>query len=184
MEVGWERVKEVFGEASELTGPARQSYLDEACRDQPELRAEVARLLAEQNAGASTLPTSSIWERPPAFASQQVLDNRFEILRLIGRGGYGEVYEVQDQLLNRRVALKTLRRDVLNDAAVRERFKREIRVAQRISHHNVCRVFDVILTSSDDAEIVSFTMELLAGETLAEFLSRCGTLDQPRASAR
>lgn len=178
MGLDWERVKEVFGEALELAGAAQQTYLDDACRGDPELRAEVDRLLTEHNTTLNALETSSIWERPPAFEAGQILNSRFEIVRLIGRGGFGEVYEVVDQLLDKKLALKTLQREVLNDPDAKSRFKREIAVAQQISHPNVCRVFDVLVTERDGFEVISFTMELLEGETLAALLARQGPFDE------
>ncbi|HVZ73016.1 MAG TPA: serine/threonine-protein kinase [Polyangia bacterium] len=97
---------------------------------------------------------------------------RYRVTRLIGAGAVGEVYEVEDELLHEAVALKTLREIVAEDAVPVERFRREIQLARRVTHRNVCRTFDV--GQHDDGEgppLVFITMELLRGPTLAEELA-------------
>lgn len=180
MTPNWLYIKEVFSNAIELDTPERGPYLDTACDGQPEVRNEVDRLLQEVHP-SKTLETSSIWESASVFQPGQILKDRFEIIRRIGSGGFGEVYEAHDRFLNRRLALKTLRREVAACANSRERFKREIAVAQNVSHRNLCRVFDVIVSPLDEADVVSFTMELLDGETLSERLSRVGAMTEKEA---
>jgi serine/threonine protein kinase len=87
----------------------------------------------------------------------------------------GEVYECDDIELGQPVALKALRpRTRAADSAVR--FKREILLARKVTHPNVCRVFDLGRYSKDGADIDFFTMELVEGETLAALLDREGPL--------
>lgn len=98
----------------------------------------------------------------------------------------GEVYEAEDQELHERVALKTiLPRFSLNDAA-QVRFRQEVNLARKVTHPNVCRVFDVFRhPSTPDAAsgdgILFVTMELLAGETLAGRLAKSGRLPSAEA---
>src|SRR5262245_64825726 len=89
----------------------------------------------------------------------------------------GEVYEAQDLDLNERVALKAIRAEIGDDELSRERFKREIQLARKVTHPNVCRTFDSV-RHEDGArsDTVIVTMELLRGETLAERLKRTGTM--------
>ena len=71
--------------------------------------------------------------RDPAFAPGQVVADRFEVVRFLGQGGMGDVYEVQDRLLGGRVALKTIRPETAADARVIERFQREVQLAHKRS---------------------------------------------------
>jgi tetratricopeptide (TPR) repeat protein len=90
---------------------------------------------------------------------------RYRVLDQIGEGGMGRVLLAEDEALRRRVALKTLKR---GDRASRNRFLREARVAARISHPNVCPIFEV----GQQGGRPFLAMELLSGETLAARLRR------------
>ena len=115
--------------------------------------------------------------RAPGLPEGEVLANRFRIVRFIARGGMGEVYEADDQVLRERVALKTIRPDVANDPRTMERFLREVHLARSVTHPNVARTFDVFHHES----LAFLTMELLAGHTLAERLSKQGRLSPEQA---
>src|SRR5689334_23131098 len=78
-----------------------------------------------------------------SFAKGELVAERYRVVRLIGEGGMGEVYEAEDLLLRESVALKLVRHDVAGDQKVVERFKREIQLARKVTHRNVCRIFDV-----------------------------------------
>ncbi len=110
--------------------------------------------------------------KPPVFAPDALLAARFRIVRFIARGGMGEVYEAEDQVLGERVALKTIRSDVGNDQRSMERFLREVHLSRSVTHPNVCRIFDVFHHDG----VTFLTMELLPGETLAERLTRAQRL--------
>ncbi len=113
-----------------------------------------------------------------AFAIGETVAERFRIVRFIGRGGMGEVYEAEDLELRGRVALKTVRSEIASNPQVMARFKQEIQLARKVTHPNVCRVFDVFhATRAGGAERVSFlTMELLNGKSLFERLRSEGRL--------
>lgn len=118
---------------------------------------------------------------PGALARGTVVAGRFHVIRRLGAGGMGEVYEAWDQELGAEVALKTLRSDLVGDHVALERFRREVQVARQVTHRNVCRLFDIIHLSQEDERgharvIVGLTMELLRGETLSERLSRGGPM--------
>jgi len=100
------------------------------------------------------------------------LDGRYQILRFVAAGGMGEVYEARDQLLEERVAIKLMRQDLVGKPGARERFADEIRLARKVTHYNVCRVFDV----GSEGQRVFYTMELHHGATLAARLDRAGKL--------
>jgi serine/threonine protein kinase len=112
------------------------------------------------------------------FRAGDLVAGRHKVIRFIAQGGMGEVYEVEDQVLHERVALKTVVATDDSDRDQRiERFKREVQLARRVTHPNVCRLFDVGFHVASDATAVIFlTMELLDGETLAARIRRLGRL--------
>jgi tetratricopeptide (TPR) repeat protein len=115
---------------------------------------------------------------PPRLGPGSLLAGRFRIVRFVAEGGMGEVYEAEDLELREQVALKTIRQDLASDPRLLERFKTEIHLARKVTHPNVCRIFDVFRHPSQGAtgETLFLTMELLRGETLAEHLKRKGRL--------
>ncbi len=97
----------------------------------------------------------------------QLLSDRYEIVRPIGRGGVGEVYEGRQVALDRPVAIKVLRPELTRNAAAVARFEREARTTCRLHHPNVVTVFDVGIADDGHRFLI---MELLEGTTLAERL--------------
>jgi eukaryotic-like serine/threonine-protein kinase len=80
-----------------------------------------------------------------------VLAGRFRIVRFIAGGGMGEVYEAEDQELRERVAVKIIRQEILAQPNAVARFKREVYLARKITHPNVCRIFDLFRHKPDGA---------------------------------
>ena len=115
------------------------------------------------------------------FDVGETLAGRFEIVRFIGRGGMGEVYEAEDLELHERVALKTLLPEYSADPRHIARFRREVHVARRVKHPNVCKIHDVGRHRVGSSDITFLTMELLAGENLGDFLKREGNLEPTEA---
>lgn len=111
------------------------------------------------------------------FIAGAILDNRYRILGLLGRGGMGEVYKAEDLKLNQTVALKFLPEHFAEDIAARERFYNEVRTARQVSHPNVCRVFDI--GEVEGAHFLS--MEFIDGDDLSSLLRRIGRLPQDKA---
>jgi serine/threonine protein kinase len=124
-----------------------------------------------------------------ALRAGALLADRFHIIRCLGRGGVGEVYEARDLELRASLALKLLRPALASDPQTAERFRREVLLSRRVTHPNVCRIFDVFHhfdplreEREDPAPDVTFvTMELLPGETLDERLRRGGRLPSQEA---
>jgi tetratricopeptide (TPR) repeat protein len=113
----------------------------------------------------------------PALPPGTELDGRYRIVRFIAAGGMGEVYEATDLALGAEVALKTIRPEVAARETVMERFRREILLARRVTHPNVCRIFDLGHHSLEDGGGITFlTMELLRGDTLRNRLREKGPL--------
>ena len=106
-----------------------------------------------------------------------ILGERYRLLRVLGRGGQGEVWHAFDLKLRVEVALKSLRPDLIRNERARELLRREVRAARQVVSPNVCRVFDLIV--EDGHEMVS--MEFVDGTTLSELLRERGPLDISRA---
>lgn len=109
---------------------------------------------------ASSLPTLSGEPSPVA----EVIAGRYRLVRWLGGGGMGRVYEVVDTELDERVALKVLKSGLSEEAI--ERFRREVRLTRRIQHKNVARMFDIGDHNGDKF----LTMELVEGEPLTRQL--------------
>lgn len=123
--------------------------------------------------------------RQPLVTVGQVLAGRFRIVRFIAQGGMGEVWEAEDlEFPGERVALKTIRPAIAANSWAVTSFRREIQLAKKISHPNVCRVFDLFQHKASvpprdgepSADVTFLTMEMLRGETLAQHLARDGAM--------
>src|SRR5215470_19714330 len=100
----------------------------------------------------------------PRLRPEELLAGRFSIVRFIARGGMGAVYEAQDLSLRTRVALKIIRSALLADSGALERFRREVLLARRVGHSNVCHVYEFYESRTSAGMPVHFlTMELLDG---------------------
>ncbi|MEM7587001.1 MAG: protein kinase [Acidobacteriota bacterium] len=128
--------------------------------------------------------------REPAFESSdgqilpgQILADRFRVNRLLGRGGMGTVFAARDQKLGEAVALKVVRSGISNADEERQRLRREVQLARKVTHTNVCRIYDLFehLDRHSGATLDLISMELLAGETLHEYRARQGTLSLEQA---
>jgi tetratricopeptide (TPR) repeat protein len=174
------RISTLVDSTFDLSIKELRSFLDRECPDDPELRAEVERRVLERD--TTTRLTSAV---PSPFthtlADGDVVAERYRITRLLGRGGMGEVYEAHDLLLKEDVALKTLRADLAGDETVLQRFQKEIALARKVTHPNVCRIFEVgIHHSAPSSPVLFFAMELLQGRTLADRI-RAGRLTREEA---
>lgn len=103
----------------------------------------------------------------------RLLDNRYEILEVIGTGGMAVVYKARCHRLNRLVAIKILRAEYTQDEEFRSRFHAESRAVAMLSHPNIVSVYDV--STTDEADYI--VMELIDGITLKQYMERKGTLN-------
>jgi eukaryotic-like serine/threonine-protein kinase len=108
----------------------------------------------------------------------QVLLGQFEVLQSAGRGAMGTVYRARQTTMDREVAIKVLRKDLLRDPAVIKRFQREARAVARLQHPNIVTVFLIGETPDGRPYLV---MEYVDGESLAAICGREGAMPPPRA---
>ncbi len=186
--VRWQRVEALLDQVLELDADAAAAFLDAECRDDDRLRAEVEALLSADAAAGDFLrqpAAERLRERSAADLEPFLPDDRsmswaeelsgrqlgpYEVLRRIGEGGMGVVYEARDPRLERSVALKVLPfRGATGGDEQRARFLREARAASALDHPNICTLYDVGETPDGQLYLV---MAYYAGETLAERLRR------------
>jgi tRNA A-37 threonylcarbamoyl transferase component Bud32 len=104
----------------------------------------------------------------------RTIDNKYRIEQLLGRGGMGAVYRARDMRLDRLVALKVVRAELLGDPEARRRFRREAQIVARLQHPSIVAVFDYGTFADGGAYLV---MELVRGEDLRHMLQREGRLE-------
>jgi serine/threonine protein kinase len=132
-------------------------------------------LKTPSNAEQATTPLSA-FKLPQVAAEEHLTDpalgalqQRYDILAELGRGGMGIVYKARDHETGAVVALKVLRPEIAGDAALIARFKSELLLARKITHKNVCRIYDL----HRFGETAAIAMEFVEGESLRAFLKRC-----------
>jgi len=180
----WTTIKALFEAAVEKPAAERPSFLVSASQDAVVIK-EVERLLANHDEAGSFLSSPAAAgpaygsDGAPSFSPGDLLADRFRVTRFIARGGMGEVYEAEDVELRERVALKSIRTELLLDPNAVDRFRREVHLAKKVTHPNVCRIFDLFRHQVSGAgetkssqSLLLVAMELLQGETLAERLQR------------
>jgi serine/threonine protein kinase len=178
----WARIRQVYDAALDLPAVDREAFVREHASGDPELCLEALAMLRNSSEDGGLLDISLFgrqWVRPATLARMltpgQTLAGRYRIVRPIGAGGMGEVYEAEDLEFGARVAVKTMR---VEDADALANFKREIQLARTVTHPNVCRIFDLHRHHDPESgSVVTFlTMELVDGETLTAHLARHGAL--------
>jgi len=137
---------------------AGDSSLDEAATDGGYILPPAAPLSTPTGDGGDTPVPAHLTSLPTGL----ILANRYQIVRSLGEGGMGSVYEAKDLELDRVIALKVIRPELAAHPAMLQRFNQEIIVSQRVTHQNVVRIFD--LGVSDELRFI--TMEYVAGRDL------------------
>jgi eukaryotic-like serine/threonine-protein kinase len=114
----------------------------------------------------------------PPLGVGSMIGDRYQILRLLGEGGMGRVYEAQHIVLRRRVALKLLRRDAASETESLARFRQEALAASRVGAPEIVEVVDFASHPIAGGQQTYMVMELLAGESLEDWMNRNARLDQ------
>jgi eukaryotic-like serine/threonine-protein kinase len=175
----WERTKQVFAAALAMAPALRAAYLEDCFQAEPHLRAPVEDLLSAHAEASATFlePGAFSFDPPWLFRPGDTVASRFLVTRAIARGAMGEVYEVRDERLRLRVALKAISPRLIGDQQTAERFRREVRVTREIAHEGLCRIFDFVehhvgtgLQIPSGTVIPCLTMQLLEGVSLEEWL--------------
>lgn len=159
-------IRQVFLSARDLVGDSQQEYLEQACSDDPDLRAEVEALLKDET--RSVAATAALEPRHPEDDELvgMTIGGRFRLVRLIGEGGFGLVYEgEQEQPVRRRVAVKILRRG-MDSKEVLARFEAERQALAVMEHPGIARVLDAGTTADGRPY---FVMELVRGERITDY---------------
>ena len=165
----YRQIKSIVQAALELD-PARQAaFLETACRDDPELKAEVKSLLDHDGKAAGFLET------PPVATGAAIARLKpgshlgpFEIVEAISAGGMGEVYRARDPRFPREVAIKLMPAAFADDPSHLARFEREARAAGSLNHPNILTVHDF----GRENAVPYLVSELLRGATLRERLEQ------------
>jgi serine/threonine-protein kinase len=175
----WERLKELFQATLDQPEELRAGFLAGACADDEPLRAEVAELLRANDAADSSFgppPLDALAEAlaetdapPPIGFSGDLPGERvegFRLLRHIGAGGMGVVFEAEQERPRRRVALKVLRGVPAGDQR-RRLFEREVEALARLRHPDIAAIYHSGQTEQGEPY---FAMELAQGTTLGDAL--------------
>jgi serine/threonine-protein kinase len=121
---------------------------------------------------AGLLPSDSEDGRHWEKRLRRAMGDDYELLSLLGRGGYGRVYRVRDLHLEREVALKVLHPHLTADPGVVERFRREAQLAARLNHPNIVAIYDI----GGRSGMIWYTMELVKGPNLGQLVEKEGPL--------
>jgi serine/threonine protein kinase len=166
----WARIKEIFGDALDVPEPQRPAFLDESCGSDAAMRQEIERLLeAERGPLESPVPGAVAQLTPPDLTRGEML-GPYRVETKIGQGGMGVVYRAWDTRLDRRIVLKVLRPEQLNDPAHRQRLVREARAASGLTHPNIVTVHDI----GSDRNIDFIAMEHVDGRSLDQIIPAGG----------
>ncbi|HEY1648915.1 MAG TPA: protein kinase [Terracidiphilus sp.] len=186
----WERLNPLFNAAIETPRGERSAFIAEACGNDSELRRELVALIdahEQPDSAAEKIKEhiqTLVLRAHPGFSSGDVVMGRFRIVRELGSGGMGDVYEALDLELSQAIALKSIRPEIVENPGVLARFRREVQLARRLSGPNVCRIHELFVIGSSGALDSAFlTMEFLDGITLSDRVKQTGPIPWREAQA-
>ena len=122
-------------------------------------------------------PTATLETPIEELSTGSIFAGRYQIIEELGRGGMGKVYRALDKKLNEEVALKLIKPEIASDKKTLERFSNELKIARKISHRNIGRVYEMM----EEKGTHFITMEYVPGEDLKSFIRRSGRIDIPKA---
>ena len=162
----WQRIEDLFHDASQLHGAARAAFLESQCQGDQATFQEVASLLAASESNNRFLEQPTFDLGIKILAQSGALEGRslghYQIIRLLGEGGMGEVYLAEDKKLERYVALKFLVSGLFDDQVAKDQLMREARAVAKLEHPHICPVYGV--ESIDEYDFI--VMPYMEGQTL------------------
>ena len=172
-----ERVMKIISQARQQPPAERESFVRLACDTESTLYKEIADTLKWEDRMGNFLqePLIALTMLGRPFQPGEVIEGRFEIVRAIGEGGMGIVYEAIDRKRNARIAIKSAK------PGFQRLLSPELEGALKVRHSNICLVNQIHTTQTDDGEVDFLTMEFLQGETLSACLAKNGKLDPTKA---
>ena len=181
------RVQALFDRWQNLRSQGLNLTPEEVCQESPELADKLRELMASgatslHKPGSDQSATVAERKRPQKESEYPFLEpaqnpdelgrlSTFRILRVIGQGGMGIVFEGEDAALNRRVAVKVLRPE-MNSDSIEQRFQQEAQLAASLNHDHIVTIYQI----GHHADRPFLVMEYLVGESLAQRLERDGWL--------
>jgi tetratricopeptide (TPR) repeat protein len=177
------RIRELFVQVCELDPVERSAILDSACADDLDLRGEVESLLREDSHASGIVGEHQQRQRMvvsmagcaavSAIETLPCLFGRYRLLRVLGEGGMGTVYEAEQVHPHRLVALKVLRPGVTTAAMLR-RFEHEAHVLGLLHHPGIAQIFEAGTADRGQGEQPFFVMELVRGQPLLKYAAERG----------
>jgi serine/threonine protein kinase len=179
----WRQVDEILQAALARGADEQAAFLNHACAGDAALRREVEALLAFRSRAERFIETPALGrpadagererEQPAGDVSLlgRVLDGKYRLEALLGRGGMGEVYGATHLGTRRSVALKVVAPALMQQPEFVERFRREAEAAGRLRHPNIVDVTDFGFAEADGRRLAYLVMEYLDGRSLAQFLA-------------
>jgi serine/threonine protein kinase/Tfp pilus assembly protein PilF len=181
----WKHVKAIFFDARDVPVDQRPEFLKRKCDDDQELRSEVEHLLDSYDENDSFLENSAVAEvagifndernsgddfdsemETARFQTGDLLNQRYEVIRLLGKGGMGAVYLAKDTRIDRNVSLKVLHSDVASNKERLRRFAQEARAVSALNHPHIMTIYEFDKT---DGEIHFIVGEFVDGNTLSNY---------------
>ena len=196
--------RDIFTAAREMTDPvARSAYLDRACDGDTALKSRVEALLRAHDQPDSLMDYPAVARHDPDSATTRTIGHEsgaptddedvplgflepatrpdslgrighYEVLQVLGQGGFGIVFRAFDEVLHRIVAVKVLSPQMAATSPARKRFVREARSSAQVRHENVVQVYEV-----GEQPLPYIVMEFIPGGTLQQRLDRVGPVDVP-----
>ena len=175
----WQKVREIVDSALRRPIAERRSFVAGVCGNNADLLGEINSLLVSLDSAEDFLETPAIEKVADEFLGSgnfkkdQFL-RHYKIIRELGSGGMGDVYLATDTKLNRPVALKILRPDLLSDNQSNGRLLREAQAAAKLDHPHICAIHEI----SETADGSFIVMQYVEGETLADVLTKRPGVDK------
>jgi len=171
----WAQIEELFHRAAECDPQNRAVLLDGVCADDSELRQRVEALLSSDQIAhgeMSELVHLELDALERSLIGKTV--SHYRVLNVLGCGGMGQIHRAKDIKLDRQVAIKFLPEDSAKEISALRRFEREARSVSALEHPNICPIYEF----GEHEGQPFMVMPLLEGQTLEEFIRKCGSPKQ------